>query len=146
MNYSVNWIRYIKERVMDIASQAKHLALIKAFLAPVISLHASFLLFINRIDYEINVTPQVRILRARLNSKFDPDDRRFEILDGETFAITYIFLESENEPVYLPTFIGGFQYDFIVNVPTELMSLESQIKGFIDQFKLAGKTYQIRYI
>ncbi len=146
MNYSVNWIRYIKGRVMDIAAQSKHMALIQAFLTPVFSLHASFLLFVTRIEYEIMVTPQVRILRARLNDKFDPDDRRFEILDGETFAITYIFLESENMPVYLPTFIGGFQYDFIVEVATELMSLEAEIKGFIDQFKLAGKTYQIRYI
>ena len=79
-------------------------------------------------------------------STFDLSENRFEILDGDSNDILYIFLESENEPVYLPQFITGSTVDFIVKVPSSLQPLEAQIRGFLDKSKLASKRYRIDYV
>lgn len=121
----------------------------EAFLAGLLShirqIHQNLLLFFFNTEQKLRVSPQKRILQHELNLEFDAALMRIEILDAEIDSILWIFIESENNPVYLPTFISGAGYDFLVRVPVELEIKEAFIRNFLDSYKLAGKRYQIEY-
>ena len=38
---------------------------------------------------------------------------------------------------------GSLEYDFVVNVPNSLVYVDAEFRGDIEQYKLAGKTYEI---
>lgn len=146
MNYFVSWTRFVRENVFADTAKPKHLAWLRALLSPAITVYTSFIYYTIFVEEDLMTTPQVAVLRGRLNDKFDISDRRILILDGTEFGITYMFLESENQPLYLPVFIGGYQYDFEVHVPAVLRPQEASIRAFLDRHKLAGKTYVIVWI
>lgn len=109
------------------------------------SVYVSFLMFVSDTEKKLRITPQKRILQYELNLEFDAALMRIEILDAELGSILWIFIESENNPVYLPQFISGTGYDFLVRVPAELEIKEAFIRAFLNSYKLAGKRYQIEY-
>lgn len=144
--YNIDWQRRIRWNTPGAQRKPKWLAFLLALISPVISLHNSFLLYRERIITDINTTGQVRILRHALNNRYDFDLRRILILDSEETETLFVFLESENRPVYLPTFINGVSVDFEVHIPIEYMGLELQIRSFIDRFKLVTTQYRIIWI
>lgn len=92
------------------------------------------------------ITPQVRILRYYLNEYFDPSERRFDIVDTGNDRPLFVYLASENKPVYLPAFTVLSDYDFRVIVPKELQGQEAQIRAFLNTYKLAGKRYFLSFL
>lgn len=146
MNYFTSWTRFVRERVYNLTAQPVHLAWLRALLSPVIYVYNFFIFFVDFVEEDLMTSPQVRVLRGRLNDKFDISDRRILILDGAEFGITYMFLESENMPLYLPIFIGGYQVDFEVHIPASLRGQEAETRAFLNRNKLAGKTYVIVWI
>jgi hypothetical protein len=143
--YGVNWVRFIWERVSSPLRQPIHLAWLKALLQPVISLHDRFLNFEFATRLDMSIGPSVRELQYWLNELYDTSLQRIEIRDYEQLDTLYIFLESENRPVYLPTFIGASNYDFEVRIPCALFASRATIRGFLDRYKLATKRYLITW-
>lgn len=123
----------------------KMLAFYRGLLSFIENLYQQFLDFIFVTDDRIRITGQVRVMRYELNKLFDPDLKRIEILDAVGDGILFVFVEAENNPVYLPTFINGSDYDFLVRVPIEYQAKENFIKEFLNRYKLASKRYHIEY-
>lgn len=118
---------------------------IKSFVAPLVTLNGYFNLYRKQTYFEIETNGQVCKLRGGLNTKFDYTLRRIYITDGVGGTIRRAYKENENKPLYLPTYLQVSGTDFIVNIPVELSPLETDIKLFLNKFKLPTKTYQIIY-
>lgn len=144
--YSVNWDRLIKMLVPGAVRNPVHIAWLNALITPVKTLHTTFALFRTAMDERLTIGPGKRILQYWLNEKYDPTERRIEIKDYDQLDTVFIYLESENQPLYLPAFIGASNYDFEVCVPTELAGDELLIRSFLDTYKLATKRYLITWI
>jgi hypothetical protein len=143
--YGINWNTFIQERVPSPARKPVMVGWLNAMLSPLKTLHTLFLVFRNTEERNLEITPQVRILRYWLNEFFDFDDRRFEILDYENVEPILIWGESYNSPVYLPVFMSSSAFDFIVIAPCEAQVSVVQIRAFLDRFKLAGKRYKLSF-
>jgi hypothetical protein len=92
----------------------------------------------------LSTTPQVSVLRGALNRQFDSVLRRIEVVDLNNAAQTYMFTESENNTLYLPVFLQlGDGYDYVIRIPTALVSLKKQIEAFCRTHKLPSKRFRI---
>lgn len=143
--YGINWTQFIWERIPAALRKTVQLSWLAALIAPVQSMYNRFLSFRSLTAQDLTIGPSVRELQYWANRLFDPADQRIEILDYTQIDPLYIFLESENSPVYLSTFIGASNYDFEVRVHCELRSQEAQLRGFLDRYKLATKRYIITW-
>jgi hypothetical protein len=144
--YSIDWNRLIKTLLPGSVRKPTTIALLNALITPVKTVYNQFAAFRTNINEQLMITPQKRILQYWLNQKFDSTEERIEIKDYDQLDTLFIFLESENQPLYLPTFIGASEYDFEVCVPTELQGEELLIRSFLDRYKLATKRYLITYV
>ena len=120
-----------------------------------------FLAFIESCRYEVSITGQVAILQMYLNNALDVTLRRILIIDrsqignyiwsgnenqaydyvysGAETPIKQIFLRSEDEqPSVIET--------FIVRVPLVLGLTETQVRAFIDKYKIAGVAYIVEFV
>ena len=144
--YSINWSKLVRRDVPSPTRQPVFLSFLLALIAPIVSVYNSFTLFRQKVDEDLGMTGQVCRLRSGLNLRFDPDLGRILVLDANAIEATYIFLESENRPLYLPAFISGIAVDFVVKVPLALAPYEAIIRAFIDRYKLVTTRYRIEYI
>lgn len=144
--YNVDWSKLVRRDVPGVMRQTKTLSFLIALIAPISTLFNSFTLFRQKVDEDLSMTGQVCKLRFGLNNRFDPGLERMDVVDADENEATYIFLESENNPLYLPTFISGVAVDFIVKVPFELAPYEATIRAFVDRYKLVTTRYRIEYI
>lgn len=143
--YDVSWTRLIRNNIWSAINQPKLKALLLAFINPISNLLNRFDLYRAYVDQELAITGQKRILQYWLNQNFDPDLQRIEVEDVEARQPVFIFLESENRPLYLPVFLSGRSVDFLVILPDGMQSSESSIRGFVDRYKLVTKRYRIIY-
>lgn len=143
--YGITWARLIRQNLMAAISRSPMLEWLLSLISPVIALHNLFLAFRTRQLENLTITGQVCRLRTGLNDRFDPSLRRIYIEDQEELAPLFIFLESENRPVYLPVFLTGSAVEFIVWVPYDLMGQETAIRQFLNAYKLVTKRYRIQY-
>lgn len=143
--YGVIWARLIRQNLMAAISRSPMAEWLLALIAPVITLHTLFVAFRASQLEAVGITGQVCRLRTGLNDRFDPSLRRIYIEDQDELAPLFIFLESENRPVYLPTFIKGSAVEFVVWVPVDLDGQEQLIRQFVNVYKLVTKRYRIEY-
>jgi hypothetical protein len=145
--YDINWNNFVNWLLPAVLRKPRMTAWLLACLAPVIVLNAVFGLFRQAVDRDVAVTPQVRVLSYFLNEMFNPGDPGAFIFisDATSISVTWLFTESENKPLYLPTFVSGTVGDFIVNVPAGLRGQENAIRAFVNKYKLPGKRYEIVY-
>jgi hypothetical protein len=121
-------------------------AYIRALCTPLKQLHTQFILLKNSAYFDLKYNGQVCFLRGCLNDVFDPTLRRILIEDGIEEGFVYIFLESENQPFYLPSFLTGSEADFVVLVPSEYANQIDVITAFVQKFKLYSKSFKIKFI
>jgi hypothetical protein len=145
MSYSLTWTRIIRQTLMGAIARSPMLEWLLALISPVAGLHNALLTFRARVLESITITGQVCRLRTGLNDRFDPISRRIYIIDQEEPSPLFIFLESENRPVYLPVFITGSAVEFLVMVPAELAPDEQLIRQFLNAYKLVTKRYRLQY-
>jgi hypothetical protein len=143
--YSVDWFLWLDFYVFDPLRKSKMRALLRAFLSPLIGLHNRFVSFKTDVDFQLKVNSQVCKLAWGLNERFDSILRRIRIIDNANNQIDYIFLDSENRPLYLPNFLGSNEYEFEVRCPLSLKGVEKDIKAFLNIYKLPSKRYIITY-
>lgn len=114
--------------------------------------------------YDLSITPQVCYLEKALNDRFDKEQRRIYITDGIVIPKTYLFIKpekiklylftkQENKPIELYTKTdyelndsASSDYDFIVNVPPNVVFEEKEMGALLDRYKLASKAYSINII
>lgn len=114
--------------------------------------------------YDLSITPQVCYLEKALNDRFDKEQRRIYITDGIVIPKTYLFIKPENIKLYLFTKqenkpielytktdyelndYASSDYDFIVNVPSDVVFEEKEMGALLDRYKLASKSYSINII
>ncbi len=113
-------------------------------------------------DYRLSHNCQVCYLRAMLNDKFDPLQRRIVITDVPAVPSLLLYRRSQNRFQMAPlrssgTAIkvgrrgyGGIDgYDFSIIVPQELLQdtiyNEDRLRALVDTYKLASKRYTIQY-
>lgn len=139
-NKLINWLLPVQWR------ENRHIAWLRALIAPIKSLHTQLLTFIATIAFQMRTTGQVTKLRFALNEKYDTVARRIIIRDTAPVAQLYIYLEVENKPVYMPFFINGGGSDFEVLIPTELKATDIYFRSLLNKYKLPGKRYTIIYV
>jgi len=113
-------------------------------------IHYQWLQFRKSNIYILAHNSQVCYLRGALNDRFDNEQRRIQIIDGNKYQRKYIYTDEEQKPRFLGIiYIHGDEdysdtgVDFIVEVPNDIIFNINEMKGLIDFYKLASKRYKI---
>ena len=113
-------------------------------------IHYQWLQFRKSNIYILAHNSQVCYLRGALNDRFDNEQRRIQIIDGNKYQRKYIYTDEEQKPKFLGIiYIHGDEdysdtgVDFIVEVPNDIIFNINEMKGLIDFYKLASKRYKI---
>jgi hypothetical protein len=143
--YDIDWRRLIAWLLPFPLRKTREMLWLNALIAPIKRLHGALTNFAALKRAEIRYNGQVCYLAGGLNDLFDPSLRGIVVEDATLLPQQYLFLESENKPLYLPVFLGGATSDFVVKVPIGLLGSEAQIVAFIRKYKLAGMKFEIIY-
>ncbi len=144
--YNIHWPRLIDWLLPHPLRQLLMREWILVLIAPLIAIYTAFLTYQARTKRAIMCTGQITKLRAYLNHLFDPLLLRINVIDNLTSDYIYIYQEYENKPIYLPAFLSGVSYSFVVLVPAEYQGQELYIRAIIDSYKLPTKKYYIVWI
>ena len=123
-------------------------------------LYNSFYETFNITKYNLTFNGQVCMLEHLLNDKYDTTLRRIEIIQDQAGKSTYLFNKIEqNESTYLfskvenghNTFIYNKSEviglnDFIIQIPSDVVFGEIQLRKLVDKYKLPDKSYSIEII
>lgn len=164
--YNIDFNKLVSDLQLPMLRKPLVLAFAKSLVAPVVTLHESFIKFRKDSLYKVKHNSQVVYLRAALNDSFDPVLRRIQIanavieqpiwiyepLDDKP---VFVFESFDNAPVYLREsfeFFGGGN-DFIVHVPMSLKPEAAELQAYlikmsaqVDYYKLYSKNYSILFI
>ncbi len=127
------------------------LPMLDAALKTLTVMHLELLGFRSTIKNRMSYNGQVFSLRKMLNDKFDNIQRRITIGKAEVRTHLMLYRRAENKPVMLGMQMLNrrdsveYQNEFIVNLPISLKRKEIEIKAWLDYYKLATKTYTIKY-
>jgi len=131
------------------------------FLKPIELVHGLFITLSADIDNKVKYTSQQLVLAGLLNKLFDATSKRIRVetvsdawvhptiyLRYEGAQPVYIYYRSESADTTHVRYRSEASLDglFKVFLPTSLTSSEAEIRGWIDQYKEASKTYVIVYI
>ena len=138
----------------------RHLAWLRALMAPLQSLNQDFADYTEDVRYRLNLSGQVIYLEHYLNDLYDPIDRRIYISDGDAPLPLFLYNKADGSepfdiynksegqtPVYLINkveFEGNV--DFIINIPFDATTtpiLIDKIKASTNIYKPAGRRYRI---
>jgi hypothetical protein len=144
MKYEFDVDKWIQWLLPSVVRRPLMIAWLKALLMPIKAIHNRFYQFKNQTDTSLKTNGQVFILRGLLNDMFDFYARGIELIDGQNEGQTWVFLEEENKPLYMPVFLtSGEKFDFVVRVPLGLKNKRSQIEAVLNRYKLPSKKYKI---
>lgn len=129
-------------------------AYVKALVKPISDVHYQFVMKRKDNLYIMAHNGQKCYLRAVLNDKYDFDQRRIQIDDGNLFDAEYIYTDAEIDAnpflakyltlvLYQDGDLGDTAVDFYVRVPEDIYYNEYEMKYLIDFYKLASKRYKI---
>lgn len=141
--YSISWSRLMDWLLPHPVRNSLMREWLLVLITPLIAVHSAFIAYQRRVFYAVKATGQVTKLRAYLNYLFDFLLNRIEIFDVSAGDYIYMYQEYENKPLYLPAFLSGASYSFVVLIPTEYKNRELQIRAIIDSYKLPTKKYYI---
>jgi hypothetical protein len=143
--YQIDWFKWLDYYVWDSVRKDKHVSWLKALITPIIRMHNSFLSYKQSVDFDLKVNSQTVKLKWGLNQLFDSALSRITIVDNANNQADFIFLASENAPLYLPNFLNSNEYEFEVQVPVSLIGFDAQIRAFLNTYKLPSKRYIVTY-
>lgn len=133
----------------------------KVLLQPLIDLFIDYDSYRRDQLFEINTTGQVIALQGLLNKKFDPIQRRIDIIDGSFYYALLLPLNTsygDGVPIPLDSGEGSGEaislnihersglHDFIIVIPAGISTYTNEIKGQVDDRKMAGKKYDINIV
>lgn len=156
MNYQFDFNRHINWLLPPFLRKARLIAFLLVLVSPLISLYNSFLSYVTEAIYFANLTSQTALFEKYLNDQLDPLERRISIihsLQGGIFIGSRQFsedgfffgLKSELEDGEFIQLKGEvtetLSVDFRVIVPPGIN--QQELIGFILNYKLAGKSFEI---
>jgi len=127
----------------------------------IVRLHGEFTAFREAKDIRLAHNGQVNSLEAILNLTFDAALNRIYLVDAVIPEDNYIGCRTNLNQTYIAShtgltppddfYIGNApfrfsEYDFIVMVPHELLTQEVKIRKLVEEYKTAGKTFDIQEI
>lgn len=161
--YIFNILSYIVDYLGTLFGKTKWQRFQYALLWPLMNLYDTYNIDRRNRFYLININGQIIKLEHILNKTFDPVNKDIYITNFPgSYTGVWVGLEIETAP-YLasPTtaegegfvaapFVGAtydtvFAVTFTVHVPISLNGIESQIKTVVNNYKLAGKEFEIVY-
>lgn len=156
--YIIDFNKLAKERARIMKRKPKRLAWTRVLVSGVKNLYVQFLSFRTERLYYLSHNSQVCYMEAALNDMFDNTLRRIYISDGPYEDPVYLYLDSEEAPVYLaeeselpvgeyeaPTYLptdvetAELGYQFIVNYPDGLVFDVERMKALINRYRLPSK-------
>jgi hypothetical protein len=145
MIYNVDFGKWVQQNLPWVVRKPAMVAWLTRLLAPLSWLHGQFLAFTTATRYDYRITGQVRSLRFHMNRVFDPSLSRIAVLDGQGGDSVFVFLENENNPVYLPQFVTKPGVDFVVAIPYGMDGQIPAMRQFIDRYRLPTKNYEFQF-
>jgi hypothetical protein len=161
MKYSWNIRLWIEKTLPWFMAMPTRIAWLYVLLKPLENIHARFTSLNTDLDLKVKYSSQQLLFAAVLNKIFDNGLKRIRVqTDSDSLPVIYVkfkaedvvpqlysYLKSEAKPVkYI---YNKSEYDntagFTVYVPNSLSGIEPRIRGWIDYYKLAEKTYTIIY-
>jgi len=165
MIFNVNFSNVINNLIPGFLRKPKFQAILNVFASALQYVNNEFYAETQSVFYYLKFNAQVIYLTKYLNDQYDNVQRRISISDGSTPNVIYLYNESEaaapfylyNEsetlpngtanPVYFYNNVPSIgTYDYYVNIPLELSTLASQVKGAVNQFNPANKTFYVNVI
>ena len=131
--------------------------LTRAVAWPVMQVYNDFLIFMAAKLYRLQHNGQVCLLEKVLNDAFDVLDKRIFITDFDGLERLFFWPEADQRDVNFETtlfFWPDADYsdsgiDFTIHLPIGLLASADELaylKSLTDEYKLAGKNYNIVYI
>ena len=100
--------------------------------------------------YEISITPQVCSIERMLNDEYDREHIRKYLSEPSRLTTNFFYRETDNKDWYL---VNGkyitddtrfnYPYDFIINIPLDIIIEKERLTALVNKYKLLGKTYRI---
>ena len=149
MKYNVDYNKLVILLLPTFLRKPKLIAFLRALITPLSNLHYQFLQHQRDDHYKLDHNWQVCYLEAMLNDRFDIDNRRIKIIEGDRYERKYIYTNAEQKQKYLGSLFirpssdysdGGF--DFTVDmqgVSANIYDVEAQVKFY----KLEGTRFNI---
>lgn len=157
--YDIDYRKLVRWMTPHALRQAAMLSWVYGITSAVVTVYQLFLRYRTAKLYQLSITPQVCYLEKMLNDRFDNTERRIYIDDGITYDPPYLYLDSEEKPIWLYTSgepvlfiytdgetVGTSSDDFVVYVPGVLSFNNDEMKALLNAYKLAGKRYKIQLI
>lgn len=157
--YSIDYSRLSRLLLPTFLRKEVLIIILNSMLGGVRSVYSRFLLFRDENLYRLSITPQIFSLERLLNDRFDTDQRRIYITDGEFYKSKYLYKRKEKQPIFIrtkaenkPIYINTATeteskgVDFIVCVPSTLRYDDAVFKGLLNAYKLVSKTFYIKKI
>lgn len=102
-------------------------AFIQALVYPIAKLYDTWRSWREQNLYKLRHTGQVGSLRQALNDGLDPEERRIDLADTDSYTQTYIYTPAEKKPQYLGEVYvhSNMDYtyddvDFIIHIPSDI--------------------------
>lgn len=151
MWFNINWNILSVELLPGMLRQPRMIRFVRVLLSPIAQLHYDWLQQRNDNIYKLSHTGQIFSLEKVLNDMLDKVLRRIYLADGDAYVRPYIYLQSENNPVYLGSLFihsaDNYQdtgVDFKVYAPQSIIDEHYyELKGLVDFYKLDVKRYSI---
>lgn len=150
MWFNINWSRFGMLLLPTFMRNGHMNAWITLLLSPVADVHYWWLQYRRENIYNLAHNSQICYLRAALNDRFDNQQRRIRIDEGNAFKRKYIYTDAEEKPTFLGTMYlyddsdyADTGVDFIVVVPADLLFSIYEMKSLVDFYRLASKRYKI---
>lgn len=161
--YSVDFERLRDDNLPFLLQKPVMQALCDVPMSVIVRLHGEFTSFREAKDIRLAHNGQVNSLEAILNLTFDSALNRIYLIDAVIPDDNYIGCRNNINQSYIishtgmtttPTdeyYIGNAphyfgEYDFVVMVPNELMAQEVNLRKLVEEYKTAGKTFDIQEI
>ena len=151
----IDWTKWVNYMLPGPLRKSRMIAWLYALIFPIRLLYSDLLFFKQKVDFDMAMTGQVVILQRGLNDLFDIAVRRIRIVDAEQPEAgegVFAYLESENNPLYLPknltsTFSVGSEssVDFLICLPGTFYPERAQIAAMINKYKLASKKWNFHW-
>ena len=129
-------------------------AMVAAVLQPLKNTYATVLQYMDKERKERSYNSQVANLRLAVADLVGVDISKVQIYDVEDIEPLYIYSAAWDKKVYIGKTAGyiysentiRYRKAFIVEVPTQYRSRDTEIKAILDRYKLVTTRYEIKYI
>lgn len=154
-NYLYDHKKEVVANIPTVLRKSRNNAFLRALVHPLTVLYAELMIYQANTLRAVKLNSQQMIFANHLNELYDPSLKRINVYTPDPFLLrvdayypnegprldAYYPGEGDRVDAYHPDDAG--EYDFIVEIPTEISGFETEIETTIEKYKLPTKTYNI---